>query len=142
MKIRFLKDTNIRSDHQALEKAPIGVVYADTVLEVEDFKHEGARVNGNAQWWRDQNGWYYWTGETEILALAQTEIPSPPPTNPEIIPIPETVSDPIPPPVEAIDLVALPIPADQGLSENEIPEGEWRLVRNGVSITPEKAQTT
>jgi hypothetical protein len=65
MKIRFRKDTNIRKDHTSLKTKPIGEVFANTELEVEETLHEGADLKGKKHWWRDQNGWYYWAGATE-----------------------------------------------------------------------------
>lgn len=134
MKIRFRKVTNIRSDHRSLNSAPLGVVYANTLLEVDGALHEGASVNGDNRWWRDHNGWYYWAGETEAVAPEATEQarpvatllppPVPPPATPAPLPTP-----PVRPPVAAAELAVLPTPPDDGFANNAaIPDGEWRAL--------------
>lgn len=146
MKIRFKKNTNIRSDHQSLKAAPIGVVYAQTVLEVEDEPHPGASIQDDNRWWRDLNGWYYWAGETEVLPAETENAPKPKPkprpkpkpaADLAPAPAPEPPPEPSKLPIEAEQPVALPVPDDEKLTAGQIPEGEWRLVRDGVSIRPE-----
>ena len=152
MKIRFRKVTNIRNDHQSLGAAPLGVVYANTLLDVDGVIYEGATVNGDNRWWRDHNGWYYWAGETEAVmpegtasAPAPTPLVPPPPT-PASVPPPAPPSAPPPPPPEplpppqptapappeparppmaAAEFVALPVPDDH-FAHDDVPEGEWR----------------
>lgn len=95
MKIRFRKNTNIRSAPGALENDPLGIVYAGTVLEIEDQIHEGAAIDSNSKWFRDHNGWFYWSGETEILQGITAAAPAPasaimsPPVVEEAEPTPE-----------------------------------------------------
>jgi len=148
MKIRFKKDTNIRSDNQSLDAAPIGVVFAQTLLEVEDEPQPGISIQGDNRWWRDKNGWFYWAGETELAEPVSTPTSTPntrakPKAKPKPKPPAETIPTPslepeLPnPPVEALDLVALPVPDDLLSASGQIPDGEWRLVRDGVSIPPE-----
>ncbi len=143
MKIRFRKVTNIRSDHHSLGAAPLGVVYANTLLEVDGVIHEGATVNGDNRWWRDHNGWYYWAGETEAVMpeaeasnassptpsvpspAAPLQLPTAPPQSAPDIRPPVPVSDTIRPPVPAAELMVLPVPDDHFIHDN-VPEGEWR----------------
>ncbi|MDX1913643.1 MAG: S8 family serine peptidase [Saprospiraceae bacterium] len=122
MKIRFRKDTNIRSDHQNTDKSPLGKVFANTVIEVEDEPYEGKQLEGDNRWWRDKNGWYYWAGETERVIentplIRLDKAPVPLPEAPRSEPPPR-------PPMPAILPQALPVP-DEPVTEN-IPEGEWR----------------
>jgi len=161
MKIRFRKVTNIRSDHRSLGAAPIGVVYANTLIEVDGVIYEGASVKGDNRWWRDNNGWYYWAGETEaVMPEGGANIPSPtppvlPPTAPPptvSLPLP-TVSLPppivslpppivslplptVPPPVPAAELIALPVPDDSPAHAGAVPTGEWRSL--DVNVLPDQ----
>ncbi|HND89101.1 MAG TPA: hypothetical protein PK971_12275, partial [Saprospiraceae bacterium] len=65
MKIRFTGNTNIRQEPTSSGNKPLGIVYAGTELEVEDVAHTGASISNNAVWYRDLNGWYYWSGKTQ-----------------------------------------------------------------------------
>ncbi|MBC7775970.1 MAG: S8 family serine peptidase [Phycisphaerae bacterium] len=150
MKIRFRKVTNIRSDHHALGAAPLGVVYANTLLEVDGVIHEGAALNGDNRWWRDHNGWYYWAGETEaVMPEAEAPPPQPAPLIPRPIavlqlpPPPLPPPEPIHPPVPAADLVALPVPDDDSFAHANVPEGEWRSLDEPTqpAVGASKAQT-
>lgn len=63
MFIHFLKDTNIRSRIDEISnQSVIGKIYSETVIEVEDQEYSGATLNGINIWYRDRNGWYYWSG--------------------------------------------------------------------------------
>lgn len=153
MKIRFRKVTNIRSDHQSLRAEPIGVVYANTLLEVDGVIHEGASVKGDNRWWRDHNGWYYWAGETEAV-MPEGAAPHPTPSVPLPAPLP-TASLPLPtaplplpaaplptvplppPPTAAAELIALPVPDDSFVQTGTVPTGEWRSLEENVQIAPE-----
>lgn len=124
MKIRFRKDTNIRSDHQNTDKSPLGKVFANTVIEVEDEPYEGKQLEGDNRWWRDKNGWYYWAGETERVIenaplIRLDKIPAPPPE----APAPDL---PARPPVPAVLPLALPVPDEPEPIAENVPEGEWR----------------
>ncbi len=139
MKIRFRKVTNIRSDHHSLGAAPLGVVYANTLLEVDGVIHEGANLNGDNRWWRDHNGWYYWAGETEAVMPEVPSVPSPsvpialvPAPPPAAAPPPE----PFRPPVAAAELLVLPVPDDRFAHVGNIPEGEWRSLDEIPSPQP------
>ncbi|MBK6997734.1 MAG: hypothetical protein IPH31_23675 [Lewinellaceae bacterium] len=149
MKIRFRKVTNIRSDHQSLRADPIGVVYANTLLEVDGVIHEGASVKGDNRWWRDHNGWYYWAGETEaIMPEDRANIPSPTPsvippaapvaTAPQL-PLPPAPPPPptVPPPLPAVELIALPVPDDDHVQGGAVPTGEWRSLEESVQLVQE-----
>ncbi len=147
MKIKFRKVTNIRSDHHSLGAAPLGVVYANTLLEVDGIIHEGATVNGDNRWWRDHNGWYYWAGETEaVMPEAGTttippaptpSVPTPPvtivlaPPLPVVVPVPEP---PMRPPIVAAALTVLPVPDDP--FAGTVPDGEWRSLDDTSEIAP------
>jgi len=153
MKIRFRKVTNIRSDHQSLRADPIGVVYANTMLEVDGVIHEGASVKGDNRWWRDHNGWYYWAGETEAV-MPEGTAPHPTPSVPLPAPLPTaslplpTASLPLPaaplptvplppPPTAAAELIALPVPDDSFVQGGAVPTGEWRSLEENVQLVQE-----
>ncbi len=129
MKIRFHAKTKIRSNPLNINESALGVVYENTVMDVDDGLYEGAAIRNNSLWYRDANGWYYWSGGAERIGFVpivdtqagvQTTPVSPPvaPPTPPVAPVPK-------PPQPAIP-IALPIP-DDGLSP-DIPEGETRLV--------------
>ena len=147
MKIRFRKVTNIRSDHHSLSAAPLGVLYADTLLEVDGVIHEGASIKGDNRWWRDLNGWYYWAGETETVitdttgSVATTPapvVPNAPGSSPAAPVSAPSVSPPESerPPVAATELIALPVPDENLAHDNTVPEGEWRWVDENILPKP------
>lgn len=127
MKIRFLEDTYIRPNLGVPIAEPIGVIYRDTELEVEDRFHIGPfAIQNNDRWYRDRNGWYYWSGETEIVARspmigedkpidvagpavpdvpAKPVAPEPIPDQPAPIPVPPDV-----PPTPTPDVPPVPTP--------------------------------
>lgn len=119
MKIRFRKNTNIRTDPGDIDTEPLGIVYAGTVLDIEDEFHDGANIQNNNKWFRDLNGWYYWSGETEIIP----SLPSAPAPNPPAPAVAEVEEVPIPA-VTAFPM-ALPLPQEQ--ADPGIPDGETRL---------------
>jgi len=126
MKIRFTADTNIRRIPNAQGNKPLGVVYAGAELEVEDIEHSGAAIGTNHTWYRDQNGWYYWSGKTEPVyapppaAVLPPVVAPPATTPPPSVPVRE--EDTHRPAVPAFP-IALPLP-DDDLSD--LPEGETR----------------
>jgi len=119
MKIRFRKNTNIRTAPGDIDTEPLGIVYAGTVLDIEDEFHDGASIRDNNKWFRDHNGWYYWSGETEIIpSLPSAPAPHPPaPAVAEVeeVPIPAVTAFP----------TALPLPEEP--LDPGIPSGETRL---------------
>jgi len=74
MKIRFLEDTYIRSVPGKSEKPPIGIVYAGSEIEVKPDMVSGDALQENDQWYKDNNEWYYWSGQTEVVQEEPTEI--------------------------------------------------------------------
>lgn len=76
MKIRLLSPTNIRLDPSELAIPPIGVLHAGAELEVDNRLYRGAPIDGVDTFFRDANGWYYWSGRTVVLYKA---LPSPRP---------------------------------------------------------------
>ena len=102
MKIRFVKNTYIRSRPDDLTVPPLGVVYAGAVLEVEDEGVRGTDLDGNALWYRDGKDWFYWSGGTEVIPEDTPVAPQAPGIPAELpdlkepetsLPIPEPVTD-------------------------------------------------
>lgn len=63
MKIQFLTNTYIRSTHTDLDIPPVGVVLAETIIEVDNRMYSGATVDEINLWYRDAHNWYYWSGQ-------------------------------------------------------------------------------
>lgn len=76
MKIRLLSPTNIRLNPNELSMAPIGILHAGVELEVDNRLYRGANQEGVDTYFRDHNGWYYWSGRAVVLYKA---LPSPKP---------------------------------------------------------------
>lgn len=76
MKIRLLSPTNIRLTPHELSMAPIGILHAGTELEVDNRLYRGVALEGVDTYFRDHNGWYYWSGRAIVLYKA---LPSPKP---------------------------------------------------------------
>lgn len=124
MKIRFLEDTYIRrAPHVKKGDLPLGTVFKGAELEVAPEAVRGDTIQQNNLWYRDQNGWFYWSGRTETL---EEEAPpgsilggimvAPAPAEPA------REGPPVPP-------AAPPLANDDALLRNEeIPEGETRTV--------------
>ncbi len=74
MKIRILANTNIRIDPRNLAINPIGVVFLGSELKVEDRLYKGANIEGIDTYFKDENGWYYWSGK---IAILYKELPAP-----------------------------------------------------------------
>ncbi|MEM1221016.1 MAG: S8 family serine peptidase [Bacteroidota bacterium] len=67
MKVRFLKDTNIRLSPTDLDLDPIGSIFKGVEIEIEPEPVFGMAIEGNAVWYKDQKGWFYWSGGMDIL---------------------------------------------------------------------------
>ncbi|MCC7246292.1 MAG: S8 family serine peptidase [Saprospiraceae bacterium] len=100
MKIRFTENTKIRQRHDDPQAPVLGIAYQNTILDVNENLLEGFDIEGNNHWWQDKNGWYYWSGKTEVLQFDKDDA------------LPPVVAKPI----------ALPVPDDQ----ESIPDGETR----------------
>lgn len=70
MRIRFLVHTNIRASARDFSKAPIGVIYSGTEIDVEDRLYRGTAIDGVDTYFKDYHGWYYWSGRVLILYKA------------------------------------------------------------------------
>lgn len=127
MKIRFTEDTNIRRLPTAQGNKPIGIIYAGAELEVEDLPHTGTAISGNPAWFRDHNGWYYWSGKTEPVLLPP---PVQPPVPPAAPPSTEREEEMHRPAIPALPVV-LPLP-DDDLSD--VPEGETRRLAGPLTV--------
>lgn len=103
MKIQFLEDTFIRKSLDLPVADPIGVVYKGLILEVEDEPHIAEfSIEHNDRWYRDHNGWYYWSGGSEMLP-AEVIVkqprnpakpkPEPPPPPPIVVNTPSEVEN-------------------------------------------------
>ncbi|MCB0564817.1 MAG: S8 family serine peptidase [Phaeodactylibacter sp.] len=76
MKIRFLKDTNIRISNADLKTPPLGNMNKGAAIEVENQPLKGAVLDGVSLWYRDAHGWYYWSGAAEVVEEKTTpELP-------------------------------------------------------------------
>lgn len=75
MKIRFLSNTNIRRSPRDFSILPLGVIFAGTELEVDDRLYRGKELEGINTYFRDERGWYFWSGRVAIIYKA-----IPPPT--------------------------------------------------------------
>ncbi len=120
MKIRFRKNTNIRINHLSLSEAPLGVVYTNTLLDVDDTILEGANLKGDNRWWRDHNGWYYWAGETdtvtpEVIENTASPLPTPSVANP-------LISDPTPLPLDTSPVNRPSVPTPPMPSPDATPQ--------------------
>ncbi len=73
MKIQFLVDTYIRSTHTDLEVQPIGVVLAETIIEVDNRMYSGSTVDGIDLWYKDAHNWYYWSGQALRLETGHSD---------------------------------------------------------------------
>ena len=74
MKVRFLKDTNIRLSPTDLDLDPIGSMFKGVEIDMLPEPVFGMAIEGNAVWYKDQKGWFYWSGGMEILD-GQTDAP-------------------------------------------------------------------
>jgi major intracellular serine protease len=123
MKVRFLKNTNIRLQPSTNANEPIGMVYANTTLEVEDQLIDGVSMDHPTQWFRDFNGWYYFSGSAEQI---KPKIVAPPLPLPILQPPPtvfvqeETTIQSSP-----ANPIFLPIPEEEFIAG--VPQGETRL---------------
>ncbi|MCG8326453.1 MAG: S8 family serine peptidase [Chitinophagales bacterium] len=82
MKIRFLQDTHIRLSPDT-NMEPIGYIFEGTEVEVESQEVVGKNVRGNNRWYRDAyKQWYYWSGETEVIAKPEEPVVAPVLTGP------------------------------------------------------------
>jgi subtilisin family serine protease len=115
MKIRFLQETNIRSAPSPDDGLRIGVMLEGAEIEVEPITVQGEAIEGNDRWYRDRNGWHYWSGRTAIVEAPRRE---------EIEPEP-----PAPPDSETRrqDIPILPVFEDAMPAGARIPAGETRL---------------
>lgn len=130
MKIRFTEDTNIRRLPTSQQNKPVGIVYAGTEIEVEDNVHQGTAIGSNHIWYRDSNGWYYWSGKTEPVFSPPPVMPAPPPAVvPAPLPAPVSEDDIHRPAIPAFP-ISLPLP-DDDLSD--VPEGETRRLSAPVA---------
>lgn len=122
MVIRFLEDTNIRKSIDNLLLPPIGIVFRNTEIEVENRLFHGAPINEINTYFRDNRGWYYWSGKSVILYKAlpspRKTSPTPPPEEApgELIGPPWESEEPSPP---APNEKATPLPPE---ATNESPE--------------------
>lgn len=121
MKIRFLEDTNIRKAPRVGAEPPLGVMHKGSEIEVEPVPESGDAIQAVSRWYRDKNGWYYWSGKTEKIA----ETP-PAESIGELVLTPEMPDPVIPEEIPAIPLVLPPMADDD--TQEAIPPGETRRV--------------
>ncbi|MBK8965759.1 MAG: S8 family serine peptidase [Saprospiraceae bacterium] len=142
MKIRFAVDTYIRNIPTTKGNQPLGAIHSGSVIEVESLPARGEALENNDRWYRDKNGWYYWSGRTEIV---EETPPTPGETQGGIM-----VSPAKPPAgIEAsqtegqtgIPVVNPPLANDDAQwPEGEIPEGETRLVPSLAQLLSQERQ--
>lgn len=127
MKIRFIEDTNIRKVPKTKGNQPVGYIYLGAEIEVEPDAVKGESLEGNNVWYRDKNGWHYWSGRTEVIA---PPVPKPPETTGGFVMAPATPSE-IAASEQDISVPTVKPPLandDDKWRTGEIPEGETRLV--------------
>lgn len=74
MRIRFLEDTHIRLVPDTQNGKPIGVLLKGAEIEVEPVLAKGEAIRGNDRWYFDKNGWYYWSGRVDAIAVDTDDI--------------------------------------------------------------------
>jgi len=161
MKIQFQEDTFIRNNLGLPVADPIGIIYKGTVLNVEDKYYLAAfSINNNDRWYRDGNGWYYWSGGTELVP-ADANMGMPVVVPPVVITVPPVAVTPPPAPLPPTPplptgispVVAIIPPESQSASQRvetmvffdtehlpegfSIPDGETRYIPS-VAETPQK----
>ncbi len=162
MKIQFQEDTYIRNNLGLPVTEPIGIVYKGAVLEVDDkYFIASFAINNNDRWYRDCNGWFYWSGGAEMVPAEPAEsVPvAVQPVAPGVLPATKPVLvqpvEPVAPPVFQPEPVIAKVPIGQNdpaqsteptvfLTKDKlpegivIPEGETRFVPEGgpVNATP------
>lgn len=74
MRIRFLEDTHIRLVPDTRTGKPIGVLLKGAEIVVEPVLAKGEAIMGNDRWYYDKNGWYYWSGRVDAIAVDTDDI--------------------------------------------------------------------
>lgn len=121
MKIRFLEDTNIRKMPRVGGEPPLGVMHKGSEIEVEPVLEPGDAIQEISRWYRDKNGWYYWSGKTEKIAATP-----PAETIGGLVLTPVMPEPVLPQEIPAIPLVLPPLTDDD--TQEAIPQGETRRV--------------
>ena len=62
MTIIFRKNTFIRTSPSDLDQPPVGIHYKGTVLKVDNQIYKGATILNNSNWYKDDQGFYFWSG--------------------------------------------------------------------------------
>jgi Subtilase family len=124
MFIQFLEDTNIRFKPELTDDTLVGQVYSGQFLTVENSLHVGAAIEGNNRWYRDANGWFYWSGKVAEINKSDSEEP-PPVTDPSLGSLGDGT--------QAASTVSMLHESDlmeglNDLSADGIPDGESRAV--------------
>lgn len=70
MRVRFLSPTNIRVSSFDHHIPPIGMIHAGVEIEVENRLYSGMQIESTDSYFKDQNGWFYWSGRSVILYKA------------------------------------------------------------------------
>ncbi|MBK9337308.1 MAG: S8 family serine peptidase [Lewinellaceae bacterium] len=127
MKIRFIEETYIRALPKTKGNQPLGTMHLGAEIDVEPDTVKGESLEGNNQWYRDNNGWHYWSGRTEVVA-------PPPPQQVEttggFVMAPATPQE-IAAAVEepGVPVIVPPLANDDDQwRKGEIPDGETRVV--------------
>lgn len=143
MKIRFLEDTYIRSIPKSKGNKPLGTIHVDAEIEVEAVPVKGESLEKNNRWYRDKNGWHYWSGRTEIV---EEKPPTPGETHGGILVTPahtQAIDASKSEPPTSIPLAVPPLANDDAQwGAEEIPKGETRLVPSlDILLEQEKRAT-
>ncbi len=64
--VRTIARTNLRHGAPSLRAPIVRTMPADTDVAVAGFTDAGDRVNGNACWYADEDGRYFWAGGTNV----------------------------------------------------------------------------
>lgn len=129
MKIRFLEDTYIRRMPRTTHNEPLGALYKGAEIEVNSKTVRGDQIEHTDIWYVDNNGFYFWSGQTEIIETTiepEAEI-----SNDGLLSESSVENSGVP-------FLALPLAEDVHLPEEIIPAGETRMVPSLVDLLSKK----
>ena len=64
---KALRDLNVRGGQPSTQSAIAGYALAGQILAFVGWVTDGDSVNGNAKWFKTQEGNYFWSGNVEVL---------------------------------------------------------------------------
>ena len=86
MRIQFLGDTFIHSNIHDLTIKPIGVIFKEHIVEVEETIVEGALFQDSNKWYKSKNGeFYFWSGRVKVIDPVDATNPPSIPEEPNLV---------------------------------------------------------